>query len=136
MKMIRYLTVIVSLFSFCSYAAPAKDSLIGTVKSFRYAFNMALSSDGNEAEEWNVLIAKTMGTHPTNFLRVLQENEDKVKRLDSMVATFGDELVDDYKAQRGVAEERIAALTRVKNRSQDPDFVRLAEKCIKILKQI
>ena len=115
--------------------ALASAPLDGTPKSFIKAFESLLSSDGNNAEEWDIQIGKLIKTHPTNFLKSLNTYRSKIKRIDSLVGNFGPEIVDKMEAQKTEANLRISALKKAQAKSTDKSIVSLADECISELRK-
>lgn len=108
-----------------------KNILQGNLQELNKAFIKLSKSDGNNAEELDILIGKTISLYPTNFLKAYEKNKKHVKGLDSLVSNLGPEFVDDFPRQALEIRKRIQALKAIKSKRLKP----LALKCIEQLEK-
>ena len=119
------------LFLFCiSLSMTAFSHELGTIDWFDEKMEQLLKSDGNEAEELDVILGKMIKSHPTNFLKTVVKYEGKIKRFDALLANLGEDFVDQEKKSLEEIEKRKTALKKAISRSSDLEFKRVGERCV------
>ncbi|MBI3017459.1 MAG: hypothetical protein HYY62_05655 [Deltaproteobacteria bacterium] len=117
----KILTVLFFLFSFSqsSSALTLDENKVsaGNLDHLNLAFKELAKSDGYVAEQWDVVIGKSIVNNPTNFLEAYKQNKSSVTRLDALVGNLGVEFIDNFKKQAAEIHKRIKALKSVKNRN-------------------
>ncbi len=114
-----------------SYALDENKVSAGDLNHLNRAFERLAKSDGYIAENWDIVIGKSITNNPTNFLKAYKKNEHLVTRLDALVNNLGPEYVDDFKRQAVQIRNRINALKSITDESLKP----LAKECIEELQR-
>ena len=85
-------------------------------ESVRLAFRLFSISDGDGAEQLDILLGKLIRVDPTLFLKELVANQRLTTRVDGLLGNEGEEYVDNFKAQCKENRRRRKALQSVKDR--------------------
>lgn len=89
----------------------------GDLKSLQEAFRSRSKLDGDEAEELDVALGKSIKRNPVNFLTALKANRKRVVNLEPILGAFGESYVDDFVRQKIELKKRLRAIQSVKKKS-------------------